>query len=145
LVLNGADGKNGVIKIAEEYSGTDAGNIANYYAGIAYLNTKQYDKAISSLEKFTSNDVMLSTLAKGAIGDAYAEQNKSSEALSFYIKAADASQNDFTRPRYLLKAGKTALALGNKTDALKYFTDIKENFESTPEGRGIDALIGLAQ
>ena len=145
LVLNGADGKNGVIKIAEEYSGTDAGNIANYYAGIAYLNTKQYDKAISSLEKFTSNDVMLSTLAKGAIGDAYAEQNKSSEALSFYIKAADASQNDFTRPRYLLKAGKTALALGNKADALKYFTDIKENFESTPEGRGIDALIGLAQ
>jgi hypothetical protein len=26
-------------KIADEYSGTDAGNLANYYAGIVYLNT----------------------------------------------------------------------------------------------------------
>jgi tetratricopeptide (TPR) repeat protein len=88
---------------------------------------------------------MLSTLAKGAIGDAYAQQNKSKEALDFYLKAADASKNDFTRPRYLLKAGKTALALGNKVDALKYFTDIKDNYDASPESQQIDALIGLAQ
>ncbi|UPT70305.1 MAG: hypothetical protein M0D53_14575 [Flavobacterium sp. JAD_PAG50586_2] len=145
LVLKGSEGKFGVVKIADEYSGTDAGNLANYYAGIAYLNTKKYAEAITSLEKFSSDDIMLSTLAKGAIGDAYAQQNKQKEALEFYIKAADANKNDFTRPRFLLKAGKTALALGNKADALKYFTDIKDNYEATPEGQGIDALIGLAQ
>jgi tetratricopeptide (TPR) repeat protein len=145
LVLNGSEGKFGVIRIAEEYSGTDAGNLANYYAGIAYLNTGKYAEAISSLEKFSSEDMMLSILANGAIGDAYAQQNKPKEALEFYLKAADANQNDFTRPRYLLKAGKTALALGNKADALKYFTDIKENFDATPEGQQIDGLIGLAQ
>ena len=145
LVLKGSEGKQGVVEIANEYSGTDAGNLANYYAGIAYLNTKKYAEAITSLEKFSSKDVMLSTLAKGAIGDAYAQQNKQKEALEFYIKAADANKNDFTRPRYLLKAGKTALALGNKADALKYFTDIKDNYEATPEAQQIDALIGLAQ
>lgn len=145
LVLNGSEGKFGVIRIAEEYSGTAAGNLANYYAGIAYLNTGKYAEAISSLEKFSSDDMMLSTLAKGAIGDAYAQQNKPKEALEFYLKAADANQNDFTRPRYLLKAGKTALALGNKAEALKYFTEIKENFDTTPEGQQIDGLIGLAQ
>jgi tetratricopeptide (TPR) repeat protein len=145
LVLKGSEGKFGAIKIAEEYSGTDAGNLANYYAGIAYLNTGKYSEAVTSLEKFSSDDVMLSTLAKGAIGDAYAQQNKQKEALDFYLKAADASKNDFTRPRYLLKAGKTALALGNKADALKYFTDIKDNYDATPEGQSIDALIGLAQ
>ncbi|MGL2964312.1 tetratricopeptide repeat protein [Flavobacterium sp. RSB2_4_14] len=145
LVLKGSEGKFGAIKIAEEYSGTDAGNLANYYAGIAYLNTGKYAEAITSLEKFSSEDIMLSTLAKGAIGDAYAQQNKQKEALDNYIKAADASQNNFTRPRYLLKAGKTALALGNKVDALKYFTDIKDNFETSPEAQQIDALIGLAQ
>lgn len=145
LVLKGSEGKFGVVKIADEYSGTDAGNLANYYAGIAYLNTKKYAEAISSLEKFKSDDIMLSTLAKGAIGDAYAQQNKQKEALDQYVKAADASKNDFTRPRFLLKAGKTAFALGNKADALKYFTDIKENYDATPEAQGIDALIGLAQ
>lgn len=145
LVLKGSEGKFGAIKIAEEYSGTDAGNLANYYAGIAYLNTGKYAEAVTSLEKFTSDDIMLSTLAKGAIGDAYAQQNKSKEALEFYLKAADASKNDFTRPRYLLKAGKTALAIGNKADALKYFTDIKDNYDASPESQQIDALIGLAQ
>ena len=145
LVLKGSEGKFGVVKIAEEYSGTDAGNLANYYAGIAYLNTKKYAEAITSLEKFSSDDVMLSTLAKGAIGDAYAQQNKLKEALDFYLKAADASKNDFTRPRFLLKAGQTALALGNKADALKYFTDIKDNFDAAPEAQNIDALIGMAQ
>ena len=87
LVLKGSEGKFGAIKIAEEYSGTYAGNLANYYAGIAYLNTRKYAEAVTSLEKFTSDDIMLSTLAKGAIGDAYAQQNKSKEALEFYLKA----------------------------------------------------------
>jgi len=145
LVLKGAAGKPGVLKIAEDYSGTDAGNRANYYAGIAYLNTKKYAEAISSLEKFKANDIMLNALTFGAIGDAYAQQNKQNEALEHYLKAADANKNDFTRPRYLLKAGKTALALGKKADALKYFTEIKETYDATPEAQQIDALIALAQ
>ncbi len=55
--------------IADKYSGTDSGNLANYYAGIAYLNTGKYTEAIEYLGKFKSDDVILSALAKGAIGD----------------------------------------------------------------------------
>jgi len=145
LALNGSEGKFGFVKIADEYSGTAAGNLANYYAGIAYLNTGKYDEAISFLGKFSSSDVMLSALAKGAIGDAYSQKNQPKEALENYIKAAESSKNDFTTPRFLMKAGKVALALGNKADALKYFTDIKENYENSPEAATVDGLIGLAQ
>ncbi|MCI4442372.1 MAG: tetratricopeptide repeat protein [Lentimicrobium sp.] len=145
LALNGSEGKFGFIKIADEYSGTDAGNLANYYAGIAYLNTGKYTEAIDYLSKFKSDDIVLSALAKGAIGDAYSQNNQPKEALENYVKAAEANKNDFTTPRFLLKAGKTALALGNKADALKYFTDIKDNFEASPEAASIDVLIGLAQ
>jgi tetratricopeptide (TPR) repeat protein len=145
LSLNGSEGKFGFIKIADEYSGTDAGNLANYYAGIAYLNTGKYTEAIDYLGKFKSEDVVLSALAKGAIGDAYSQNNQPKEALENYLKAAEANKNDFTTPRFLLKAGKTALALGNKVDALKYFTDIKENFDASPEAASVDVLIGLAQ
>jgi tetratricopeptide (TPR) repeat protein len=145
LSLNGSEGKFGFVKIADEYSGTDAGNLANYYAGIAYLNTGKYDEAIEYLGKFSSKDIVLSALAKGAIGDAYSQKNQPKEALENYIKASETSKNDFTTPRFLLKAGKTALALGNKEEALKYFTDIKENYDSTPEASSVDVLIGLAQ
>ncbi len=145
LSLNGSEGKFGFLKIADEYSGTDSGNLANYYAGIAYLNTGKYTEAIDYLSKFKSEDMILSAMAQGAIGDAYSQKNQPKEALENYVKAAESNKNDFTTPRFLLKAGKTALALGNKEDALKYFTDIKDNFESSPEAATIDVLIGLAQ
>ncbi|WP_264566800.1 tetratricopeptide repeat protein [Flavobacterium sp. N3904] len=145
LSLNGSEGKFGFLKIADEYSGTDAGNLANYYAGIAYLNTGKYDEAITYLGKFSSDDMILSALAKGAIGDAYSQKNQPKEALDYYIKAAESNKNDFTTPRFLMKAGKVALALGNKADALKYFTDIKENYENAPEAATVDGLIGLSQ
>ena len=145
LVLKGSDGKQGVVEIAEQYSGTDAGNLANYYAGVAYLNTGKYAEAITSLEKFKSESTVLNALALGAIGDAFAQKNQPKEALEYYVKAADANKDEFTTPRFLLKAGKTAYALGNKADAVKYYTNIKDNYENTPEGQNIDALIGLAQ
>jgi tetratricopeptide (TPR) repeat protein len=145
LSLNGSEGKFGFIKIADEYSGTDAGNLANYYAGMAYLNTGKYAEAIDFLSKFKSEDIVLNAMAKGAIGDAYSQQNKPKEALENYVKAAEVNKNDFTTPRFLLKAGKTALTLGNKEEALKYFTDIKDNYDATPEAASVDVLIGLAQ
>ncbi len=145
LALNGSEGKFGFIKIADEYSGTDAGNLANYYAGMAYLNTGKFDEAIKYLGDFKSEDLILSALAKGAIGDAYSQKNQQKEALDYYVKAAESNKNDFTTPRFLLKAGKTAIALGQKQDALKYLTDIKENYDTTTEAASVDALIGLAQ
>ncbi len=145
LSLNGSEGKFGFLKIADEYSGTDAGNLANYYAGMAYLNIGKYDEAIQYLGKFKSEDIVLSALAKGAIGDAYSQKNQPKEALENYIKAIEASKNDFTTPRFLLKAGKTALATGNKEEALKYFNDIKDNYDASPEAASVDGLIGLAQ
>ena len=145
LSLNGSEGKWGFVKIADEYSGTDAGNLANYYAGVAYLNTGKYTEAIEYLGKFKSEDMVLSAMAVGAIGDAYLQKNQPKEALESYIKAAETNKNDFTTPRFLLKAGKTALDLGNKEEALKYFTDIKDNFDASPEAATIDVLIGLAQ
>ena len=145
LALNGSEGKFGFVKIAYEYSGTSSGNLANYYAGMAYLNTGKYTEAIEYLGKFKSEDIVLSAMAKGAIGDAYSQKNQPKEALDYYLKAAESDKNDFTTPRFLLKAGKIALGLGNKEDALKYFTDIKDNFESSPEAASVDVLIGLAQ
>ena len=145
LSLNGSEGKFGFVKMADEYSGTSAGNLANYYAGIAYLNTGKYDEAISYLEQFKADDAVLGALAQGAIGDAYSQKNNAQEALDFYVKAAKYNTNNFTTPRFLLKAGKTALALNQKEKALEYFNEIKEKYETTPEGSAVDALIGLAQ
>ena len=145
LVLKGSEGKQGAIGIADQYSGTDSGNLANYYAGISSLNLKKYDDAIKYLEKFSSKDAFLGAIATGAIGDAYSQKNNNEKALELYEKAANANDNELTAPRYLMKAGQTAISLGKKAEALKYFTQIKEKYETSPEAQQIDALIGMAQ
>ena len=64
LSLNSADGKYGMLDIADTYSGTNAGNLANYYAGMAYLNMKDYVNAIEYLNAFESTDDVLGQLLK---------------------------------------------------------------------------------
>ncbi|ENI5844536.1 hypothetical protein ABZI28_000086 [Flavobacterium psychrophilum] len=145
LALNGGDGKQGFLDIIKSHSGTDAGNLAEYYAGMALLNTKKFQAAIDHLANFKSDDAFTNAIAIGATGDAYSELKKPEQALEFYIKAAESNKNDVTTPRFLLKAGQTAMSLGKKADALKHFTDIKDNFEATPEAQNIDALIGMTQ
>jgi tetratricopeptide (TPR) repeat protein len=145
LALNGGEGKQGFLDIIKTHSGTDAENLANYYAGMAFLNTKKYQKAIDHLSQFETKDAFTKAMAIGAIGDANSELKKPELALEFYIKAAESNKNELTTPRFLLKAGQTAFTLGKKEDALKYFIDIKDNYDQTPEAQNIDALIGMTK
>jgi tetratricopeptide (TPR) repeat protein len=145
LSLNGGEGKKGFVGLADQYSGTDAANIANYCAGMASYKVGKFAEAIKFLDKYNGADMMTKALALGTIGDANSELGKQKEALEFYEKAAETNENGMTTPRFLLKAGQTALTLGQKAEALKYFTTIKEKYENSQEGQGIDALIGMAQ
>ena len=52
LGLEGADGKYGFIDVAAKYSGTKSGNLANYYAGVSYLQLKEYAKAPTFYKTF---------------------------------------------------------------------------------------------
>nr|WP_299341622.1 tetratricopeptide repeat protein [Allomuricauda sp.] len=145
LALNGAEGKYGFLDIITEYKGTKAANLAEYSAGMAYLNLQQYSEAISHLENFSSDDAVLGAMAKGGIGDAFSQLNQPEDAMEYYEKAIAFSTNDYTTPRFLYKAGVKALDLGQKAKALGYFERIKEEFPTSQEATNIDAVIGLAQ
>lgn len=145
LGLEGADGKYGFIDIADAYSGTDAGNLANYYAGVSYLQLKQYDKAIEYLNKFDSDDEMLGPIALGAIGDAFSDISQPEDALEYYEKAANKKDNEFTTPLYLFKAGQTAMNLKKFEKAESFFSKIKKNYSKTDQGRDIDKFINAAK
>ncbi|WP_338731084.1 tetratricopeptide repeat protein [Mangrovimonas cancribranchiae] len=145
LALNGGEGKLGMVDIASEYSGTKAGNLANYYAGMAYLNLKDYKNAVSYLSDFNSEDEVLAPMAKGGIGDAFVQLNQTEDALSYYEEAAKMRANEFTTPLYLYKAGVTALELNQADKALNFFNKIKEEYPSSTQATNIDVFIGKAQ
>lgn len=145
LGLEGVDGKYGFLDIADSFSGTNAGNLANYYAGISYLEMKQYDKAIEYLEKFNSNDEMLGPVTLGAVGDAFADINQPEQALEYYQKAANKKDNDFTAPLFLYKAGMTAMELKKFDKAESLFTEIKEDYPTSDQGRDVEKFINAAK
>ncbi len=145
LALNGAEGKYGFLDIIEEYSGTKAANLANYSAGMAYLNMNKYQEAIGYLENFSSEDAVLGALGKGGLGDAFMQLGQPEDALGYYEKAMAHSDNDYTTPKFLYKAGVTAMELNQNEKALQYFERIKNDFSSSDEARTIDAFIGMAK
>jgi tetratricopeptide (TPR) repeat protein len=145
LALNGGEGKFGMLDIVNEYSGTPAANLARYYAGMSYLNLRDYPNAIAYLEDFSSDDVMLSAISKGGIGDAFAQLNQPENALEYYEKAIAVSDNEFTAPMYLFKAGNVAMTIGDNAKALKYFERIKNEFSASTEAANIDEFIGKAE
>ena len=145
LGLEGADANYGFVDIADRYKSTKAGNLANYYAGMSYYKLKDYQLAIEFLEKFNSSDDMLGPIAIGTIGDAFSDLNQSAEALDYYEKAANKRTNEFSTPLYLLKAGKTALELGEFARAESLFQRIKDEFATTDFSKGIDQYINSAK
>ena len=72
--LNGdGAGYTGFVKIASDYGSTDAGNLANLYAGLSYYHLGQAKEAVKYLEKYSpSDDAMVSPAAVAALGNAYA-------------------------------------------------------------------------
>ena len=133
LSLTGGNGKFGFIDIIDNYGGTNAANLSTYYAGIAYLNTGKYQEAIEYLDAFKADDMNVAPIAKGAIGDAFAQLDQQEEALKYYEKAASMSKSELTAPRFLLKAGITALGLGKTDIALKHFKAITVDYPKSPE------------
>jgi len=145
LALNGAEGKYGYLNIIEEYKGTKAANLANYSAGMAYLNMQKYKEAITYLDEFKSDDAVLGAMAKGGLGDAFMQLEQADKALGYYDEAIAHDANDFTTPKFLYKAGVTALELKQNDKALQYFQRVKDEFSKSDEARTIDAFIGMAK
>ena len=94
--IKGGGGKFGFIDIINNYENTPSSNLAVFSIGMSYFNLKEYDKVIEYLKDFESDDVLLSSIAKGVLGDAYLQIGDQNNALISYEKAFTSSENNFT-------------------------------------------------
>lgn len=138
LALNGNDNDLGFLDIADKYGMTKTGNLAHYYAGICYRQMGDYQNAINYLKGFDAGDVLVTPIAYGAIGDCYVELNQLKEGAKFYEKAANYSEDEFTSPIFLKKAGVVYEELKENEKALKLYTIIKEKYPKSQEAREIE-------
>lgn len=141
--LNG-DGTNpGALKIINNYPGTAAANLCQYYAGTCYLHLGQFDKAIRFLKNFEADGAtQVESRTFGMIADANAELNKNDDALSYYKKAADVNNKDeYTSSEFLFKAALFAEATGKTKEAADLFKKLKSDYPLAEKAADVDRYL----
>ena len=145
----------GFVRIASDYSGTDAANLANLYAGVCYANLYKWDKAVEYLDNYsTSDDALVSPAALAALGNAYAHVNQLDKAVSYLKKAAKKADakghngvNNSLSPVFMLQAAEIVESQGKADEALEMYKDIKEKYVASQlvQSQEIDKYIERAQ
>lgn len=135
----------GIEEIADGYSGTPSGNLAEYMIGTTLLQQGKFEEAIEHLENFSSDDIMLSAVAIGAIGDAKMELKDTDAAIKYYLKAADKNTNQFTTPIYLKKAALAYESQANYAESVKLLERIQKEFPKSTEAREVEKYIQRAK
>lgn len=129
--LNG-DGLNyGFLDVISEYSGTKAANLANYYAGVTYLQLGDYESALRYLQDFSGSG-LIEARASALIGDAYSELDEFESAANNYENAANNTPEKQFSPIYLQKAAIAYEKVDQLESALNAYNQIVDKyFEST--------------
>jgi predicted negative regulator of RcsB-dependent stress response len=132
----------GFQKVANEYSSTDAGNLAQLYIGLCQANLGKWQEAVNALENFSGKgDQMISPAAEGALGNAYANLKQYDEAVKHLTSAAKMADNNSLSPTFLIQAGEILESQGKKDEALKLYEEVKEKYFNSMQYQTIDKYI----
>jgi len=145
LALNG-DGQNlGFIKLIEKHNGTQAANLTCFYAGSCYLKIGDNAKAITYLEKFSSDSKITQARAYKLLGDAFGDSGKNKEALEYYKKAGHYFEKDeVNSPDYLFMAAYFAdQVMKDNAEAIALYEEIRSKYPRSQQS--FDAEKNLAR
>ena len=143
--LNGDSlGYAGFVKLADEFSGTKAGNLANAYAGICYAQLGKYEDAEKYLSKFDGDDLLVAPAVLGTLGNCYAQMGQLDKAAETLIKAANRANSVSLSPIYLIQAGQILEKQGKNSEAVEAYKTVKEDYANSYQAMDIDKYIERA-
>ena len=144
--LNGDSiGYTGFLKVADDFSGTKAANLAKAYAGICYAQLGKYEEAVKMLDSFNGKDQMVAPAILGAAGNCYAQLGQLDKAASTLMSAADKADNNTLSPIFLMQAGEILVKQGKYDDAVDAYTKIKDKYFQSYQAMDIDKYIEQAK
>lgn len=138
--LNGDGQSWGFLRVIDKYGGTDAGNMASFYAGSCYLKLNDNQNAIKYLKKFDGDSKPVQARAYKLLGDAHADLAKNADALSYYKKAARHFETDkVNSAEYLFTAAYFAdRVVKDQKEAISLYEEVKAKFPGTTQATEAD-------
>ena len=131
----------GFAAVADDFGSTKAGKLAKAYAGLSLAKLGRYEEAIPYLKGFKGDDAMVAPSVLAALGNCYAHVGDEAQAAATLVKAAHEADNNLLSPAYLIQAGQIYEKLGKKSDALKVYQEVKDNYYGSTQSMDIDRYI----
>jgi tetratricopeptide (TPR) repeat protein len=143
--LNGDGQYWGFLKVIDKYGGTEAGNLANFYAGSCYIKLNDNTKAIKYLKKFSTSSKPVQARAYRLMADAYADLGQNKDAFEYYKKAGHHFEKDMngSAESLAMAAYLAQRVLNDNKGAIELYKEIKLKFQGTQQA--FDADNYLAQ
>jgi predicted negative regulator of RcsB-dependent stress response len=139
------DGQNpGAEKVADQYGGTAAGNLADFYTGSLALKTGDFQKAVKHLKDFSTDSKIIQARAYKLLGDAYAGVNNNAAAFDNYKKAAREFPEDRQNtPQYMFYAAYFAdRVLNDKKQATELYKELVNKYPESPNATEAERYLG---
>jgi tetratricopeptide (TPR) repeat protein len=139
--LNGTAQAAGLLTIADDYSGTDAGNLAAFYAASALYEQEEYDRALEYYQQFDKGNDFIGASAYAAEASIYESRGELERAATHYEQAASQYNNKLTAPRYLLEAGQAYEDAGNYEAAEQAYQRIKDEYPEAEQANEVERYL----
>ncbi len=143
--LNGDGQYAGFLKIISQYGGTKAATLAHFYAGSCYLKLDDNANAIKHLKDFNTDAKQIQQRAYKLLGDAYADQGNSKEALEYYKKAGHYFESDqaASAEALFLAAYLASNVIKDPKEAITLYKELKEKYPMTQQGFEADKYLAM--
>lgn len=133
----------GFIQIARNYSRTDAGNLAHYYASQAEYELGNFEESLSHLENYRTPDGILGVAPISMHGVILLELERYEEAAAAFERAADWDINSATTPYNLFEAAQAHIEAGNRQRAIEQLNTILKDYPNSQQNTRAQRMIGM--
>ena len=133
----------GFVAIANDFSGTNAGNLALYYASVSSFKLGNIEDALDYFSRYNAPDGILGVGPISYHASILKANGSLQKAAETYLKAANWDINDSTTPYNLYKAAETYFELGNTVKALEIADQILEDYPDGDQAVNTQKLSGM--
>lgn len=139
--LNGTSQHAGLLSIADNYGGTDAGNLAAFYAANALYEQQKHDRSLTYYQRFEKGNDFVGASAYAAEASIHENKGNVQKAAELFEQAASQYPNKLTAPRYLIEAGQAYEDAGNYEAAERVYRQVKEDYADSDQAEEVERYL----
>jgi tetratricopeptide (TPR) repeat protein len=132
----------GFEQIINNYSITNAANLAHYYAAVCEFNLGNPQEALSYISEYEIPEGIMGVGPISFNGVILTDIGNHTEAAEMYVRAAEWDMNDSTTPYNYLEAAKAFQDAGNADQARKYAQKIVDEYAESQQATNAQKLLG---